>query len=196
MAWMSPAWIFPPVSRMAVSIIEYYADHGIDCIDIDQAAGIFGLIRHLESTGHRRVGFLTWRYAIETPWAYRRFGAYAESLQRLGLDYRPEWSINLNRRDHSDPGACARRVAEQGVGLVALGGPVRRRAQTGGRAIVDEGPAFIRLAVVVGICPNNDLAETITVDVAGRSHRDTKVGVGLIALVRPVGRGGKSLWVV
>lgn len=97
---------------MAVSIIEYYADHGIDCIDIDQAVGIFGLIRHLESIGHRRIGFLTWRYSIETPWAYRRFGAYAESLQRLGLDYRPEWSINVGRREQYDPEACARRVAE------------------------------------------------------------------------------------
>lgn len=97
---------------MAVSIIEDYADFGIDCIDIDQAAGIFGLIRHLESIGHQRIGFLTWKYPIETPWAYRRFGAYAESLQRLGLEYRPEWSINVDQRDHSDPDACARRVAE------------------------------------------------------------------------------------
>ena len=52
---------------MAVSIIEDYADLGIDCIDIDQAAGIFRLIHHLESIGHRRIGYLTWRYPIESP---------------------------------------------------------------------------------------------------------------------------------
>jgi LacI family transcriptional regulator len=97
---------------LAVSIIEDYAEHGIDCIDIDQAAGIYGLICHLESMGHQRIGYLTWRYPIETPWGYRRFGAYAESLQRLGLEYRPEWSINVDRRDRCEPETCARRVAE------------------------------------------------------------------------------------
>ncbi len=97
---------------MAVSIVEDYADFGIDCIDIDHAAGVFNLARHLRNLGHRRIGFLTWRYEVEAPWAYRRFGAYAESLQRLDLDYRPEWVINVRDSERCNPSAVARRVAD------------------------------------------------------------------------------------
>jgi LacI family transcriptional regulator len=95
---------------MATSIVEDYGEFGIDCIDTDQAAGIYHLVQHLESLGHRRIGFLSWRYSLDTPWAYRRFGAYAESLLRLDLPYRPEWSINIQRRDRSEAPEIAQRV--------------------------------------------------------------------------------------
>jgi LacI family transcriptional regulator len=104
---------------MAVSVVEDYGEFGIDCIDTDQAAGIFNLIQHLNLLGHRRIGFLTWRYPIETPWAYRRFGAYAESLLRLDLTYRPEWAVNIRPSDRLGDVEAAERVArlirEEGV---------------------------------------------------------------------------------
>ena len=104
---------------MAVSVIEDYGEFGIDCIDTDQAAGIHSLVQHLNNLGHRRIGFLTWRYGIETPWAYRRFGAYAESLLRHDLTYRPEWAINIRPSDRCGEVEAAERVArlvrEEGV---------------------------------------------------------------------------------
>lgn len=83
--------------RSAVSIVEDYPDCGVDCIDTDQANGIFSLIRHLRTLGHEKIGYLTWRYQVDAPWAYRRFGAYVESLQRLDLGYDPKWVINVQR---------------------------------------------------------------------------------------------------
>jgi LacI family transcriptional regulator len=86
--------------RPVVSIVEDYPDCGVDCIDTDQANGVFGLIRHLNTLGHKRIGYLTWHYPVEAPWCHLRFGAYVESLLRLDLEYNSAWVINARRSSH------------------------------------------------------------------------------------------------
>ncbi|RKX32978.1 MAG: hypothetical protein DRP71_11260 [Verrucomicrobia bacterium] len=99
--------------RSAVSIIDDYLDCGVDCIDTDQANGIFSLIRHLRTLGHERIGFLAWHYHTETPWVHRRFGAYVESLLRLDLEYDPGWVINVRRSQRVDVSDLAELVVER-----------------------------------------------------------------------------------
>jgi LacI family transcriptional regulator len=96
--------------RSTVSIVEDYPDCGVDCINTDQANGIYSLIQHLSTLGHKRIGFLTWHYDVDTPWAYRRFGAYVESLLRLDLDYDPDWVINVRRSGRVDVANLAEMV--------------------------------------------------------------------------------------
>ena len=99
--------------RPAVSIVEAYPDCGVDCIDIDQANGVFSLIRHLGSLGHKRIGFLTWHYPMDKPWAHLRFGAYVESLMRLDLEFDPRWVINVRRSRPVDTPDIAEMVASR-----------------------------------------------------------------------------------
>jgi LacI family transcriptional regulator len=127
-AWRGAILIYPfhpeavaalTKSVSAVSIIEDYAEAGIDCIDTDQIDGIVRLVTHLQRIGHRRIAFLSWPYPVETPWVQRRFGAFVEALYGLDLPFNPEWVINV-RKGEATPvtqlGAWgARLVREQGV---------------------------------------------------------------------------------
>lgn len=88
-------WVKQLARRIpCVSIVEDYFDAGIDCVDTDQADAMFSLVRHLAGLGHRRLGFLTWRYRSPTPWAQRRLGGFVEALMRLDLPFDPGDVIN------------------------------------------------------------------------------------------------------
>lgn len=80
-----------------VSIAEDYSDCGIDSIDVDHHSGIYKIVTHLAELGHQKIGFLTWRYSVENPWVYRRFGAFVESLHRLGLPYDADLALNVRK---------------------------------------------------------------------------------------------------
>lgn len=103
----------------AVSIVEDYSETGVDCIDTDQTGGIGEIVRHLVELGHRRIGFATWTYTVDTPWALRRFGAYVESLFRHGLEFNPAWALNVRqdaRHEIADlPPTVARLVRQERV---------------------------------------------------------------------------------
>jgi LacI family transcriptional regulator len=101
-----------------VSIINNYRHDLIDSVDVDQCEAIYSLVCHLKEFGHRRIGFVTWRYTVEVPWVMHRFGNFVEALYRLDLEFLPEATVNLKRDEQLDPTACARRVAaliERGV---------------------------------------------------------------------------------
>jgi LacI family transcriptional regulator len=88
-------WVRRLARRMpCVSIVEDYFDAGVDCVDTDQAGAMFSLVRHLADLGHRRFGFLTWRYRSPTPWAQRRLGGFVEALMRLDLPFDPNDVLN------------------------------------------------------------------------------------------------------
>lgn len=82
----------------AVAVLESYGTPGIDTIDTDDSVGILALAMRLVEAGHTRIGFLTWEsYAVVGHWAMRRFGGYVEALFSLGLQFRPEWTVNVHK---------------------------------------------------------------------------------------------------
>jgi LacI family transcriptional regulator len=78
-----------------VSVLTEYDHLAIDTIDTDHS-DIIGLIGRLSKLGHRRIGFVTWRYGVGGRWASRRFASYAEGMFQHGLEFRPEWTINVH----------------------------------------------------------------------------------------------------
>ncbi len=78
-----------------VSALEDYDTVDVDCISQDQYRGITRIMQHLYDLGHRRVGFLSWKYPVHTPWVKRRLGAYFENVYRLGLDLDTRLVLNL-----------------------------------------------------------------------------------------------------
>jgi len=116
---MDPALAHEIANQVAcVSIIENYRHDLIDSVDVDQSEAILSVMRLFHAKGHRRIGFLTWVYTVETPWVAHRFGSYVEALYRLGLEFDPRCVINMRPGERLDPKACARRAAEmaaQGV---------------------------------------------------------------------------------
>jgi LacI family transcriptional regulator len=80
-----------------VAVLESYATPGIDTIDTDDSVGILALVTRLAQAGHTRIGFITWEYYVAGHWATRRFGGYVEALFSLGLQFRPEWALNVHK---------------------------------------------------------------------------------------------------
>jgi DNA-binding LacI/PurR family transcriptional regulator len=66
-----------------VSIVLHYPELPIDVIGIDHLSGMFPLVKHLQKTGHERIGFFGLRADIS--WVRSRFAAYAEALVTYGL---------------------------------------------------------------------------------------------------------------
>ncbi|HEX4048030.1 MAG TPA: LacI family DNA-binding transcriptional regulator, partial [Elusimicrobiota bacterium] len=81
----------------AVGVLECYTTPGIDIIDTDDSAGILSLATLLVEAGHRRIGFLSWEYPVGGHWTTRRFGGYVEALFSLGLEFRPDWALNVGK---------------------------------------------------------------------------------------------------
>jgi LacI family transcriptional regulator len=95
-----------------VALLEDYAELGLDSIDVDETAAVVRLVQLLAERGHRRIGYVAWRYRVGVHWTLRRFGAYAEGLFGAGLEFRPEWALNVHKHGASlEPPALAREVA-------------------------------------------------------------------------------------
>jgi len=80
-----------------VALLEDYPELGLDSIDVDDTAGIVTLVRSLVEKGHRRIGFVAWRYRVGVHWTLRRFGAFTEGIFGEGLEFHPEWAINVHK---------------------------------------------------------------------------------------------------
>jgi len=81
-----------------VAVLETYNQSGIDIIDTDDASALVALVEKLEALGHTRIGFLSWDYPIGGHWVARRFSGYVEALYLQGLEFRPEWVINVHKK--------------------------------------------------------------------------------------------------
>jgi LacI family transcriptional regulator len=81
-----------------VSVLESYSEPGIDIIDTDDAPAILDLVLRLSAAGHRRIGFVSWTYPVGGHWVARRFSGYVEALFYQGLEFRPEWVINVHKQ--------------------------------------------------------------------------------------------------
>ena len=80
-----------------VSTMEDYDDPRIDSIDANHQTGIVRLVERLVSLGHRRIGFLTWAYAITGHWSPNRFAAYVSGVFTEGIEFRQEWVLNVHK---------------------------------------------------------------------------------------------------
>ena len=80
-----------------VSVLESYSQSNIDIIDTDDASAILALVEKLRALGHTRIGFLSWDYPIGGHWVARRFSGYVEALFVHGLEFRPDWVINVQK---------------------------------------------------------------------------------------------------
>jgi LacI family transcriptional regulator len=97
-----------------VSALTEYDHLQIDTVDTDHS-DIIGLIGRMSALGHRRIGFVTWHYAVGGRWASRRFAAYAEGIFQHGLKFDPTWTVNIhgNRSSFATHEMVADRVAQQ-----------------------------------------------------------------------------------
>jgi LacI family transcriptional regulator len=80
---------------MTVSVLESYSRLGIDFVDTDDAPAMTKLVGLLNSSGHRRIGFVSWNYPITGHWVSRRYGGYAEALKGRGLTLKTDWVLNV-----------------------------------------------------------------------------------------------------
>jgi DNA-binding LacI/PurR family transcriptional regulator len=77
-----------------VSIIHKYPGVDIDVIGLDNQGGMETLVRHLHSQGHRKIGFFG--RCGQLHWAIARFGGYVAVLTALGIEYRPDWVVDVD----------------------------------------------------------------------------------------------------
>lgn len=92
-----------------VAVLESYHYPGIDIIDTDDSSAAASLVDCLVAAGHRRIGFLSWNYPVGGHWIARRFSGYVQSLFVHGLDFHPEWVINIYK---SGPRLIPAEIAE------------------------------------------------------------------------------------
>lgn len=96
-----------------VSIVENYKNSFIDCVDVDQAGGIFDLVQQLVQAGHRRIGFFSWTYEVEAPWVQHRLGSFVEALYRFDLPFNSDDCVNIRISDSLQPDEASTIAAER-----------------------------------------------------------------------------------
>ena len=77
-----------------VSIVHTYPETSLDVLGIDHAGGMFCLIKHLKSSGHKQIGFL----GLDplTSWSRSRFASYLEALIAMELPVSTDQAVQLN----------------------------------------------------------------------------------------------------
>jgi DNA-binding LacI/PurR family transcriptional regulator len=78
-----------------VSLVEQYGRADLNCVDVDHYRGISQIMDLLVDLGHRRIGFFSSHFSLETYWTMHRFSAYFSKLLATGLPYQPEDVVNL-----------------------------------------------------------------------------------------------------
>jgi LacI family transcriptional regulator len=77
-----------------VSIMHKYPGVDIDVVGLDNQGGMDSLVRHLYAQGHRKIGFFGRNGQLH--YASARFGGYVAVLNALGIDYRPDWAVDVD----------------------------------------------------------------------------------------------------
>ena len=103
-----------------VSVLESYNQPGIDIIDTDDAPAILSLVECLNAAGHQRIGFLSGNYPVGGHWVARRFSGYVEALYVHGLEFNPEWVLNVHKNSPrltpaEEADVVARKIKDAGV---------------------------------------------------------------------------------
>ena len=113
-----PTDIVREFSRMlpTVSITHQYTGVDLDTVGIDNFGGIAMLVRRLHELGHRKIGFVG--RCGELHWSSVRFGAYVAALTNLGLEFRPEWVVDVDTEHLTYLHLGADQYAEQVARLI------------------------------------------------------------------------------
>lgn len=96
-----------------ISVLDEYEELDVDSINPDQGRGIARMVKHLLNFGHRKIGFLSWKYAIDTPWVETRLGSYVEHHYRYGLKFDPENILIVDENDAWNSCKAADQVIEK-----------------------------------------------------------------------------------
>lgn len=80
-----------------VSTLEEYDQLNVDCIDTNHHTGIVAMVNRLADLGHKRIGFATWAYPTPGTWVSQRFAAFVAGIFSRGLEFRPDWILNMHR---------------------------------------------------------------------------------------------------
>ncbi len=91
-----PEKIVDKISRRfpTVSIVHTYPETPLDVLGIDHTGGLFSLVKHLKSTGHRQIGFLGLDPSVS--WSRSRFSGYLEALLAMDLPIHADQSIQFS----------------------------------------------------------------------------------------------------
>jgi LacI family transcriptional regulator len=96
-----------------VSLVEQYSHTSLDCVDVDHHKGVALMMSKLLQLGHRRVGFVSRKYAVEALWSYRRQSAYFEMVQREKLGYRDADTIFVEDKPDGGERDSYRQIIER-----------------------------------------------------------------------------------
>jgi len=66
----------------------------VDVIGLDNISAMLHLVQRLKALGHTRIGFVGRCGSLA--WASERFAGYVAALDRLGLEYEPQWVIRVD----------------------------------------------------------------------------------------------------
>ena len=103
-----------------VSLVEQYGRSDLNCVDVNHYRGISKIVDLLVELGHRRIGFFSNQYSLETQWPMLRFSAFFSKLLALGIPFRPDDVINfLPHSGLMEPEALARMCERTADGVTA-----------------------------------------------------------------------------
>lgn len=77
-----------------VSIMHKYPGTDLDLVGVDNEGGISELLHALYEKGHRKIGFLG--RCGQLHWANARLGGYVAGLTEVGLEYNPDWVVDVD----------------------------------------------------------------------------------------------------
>ena len=98
-----------------ISVLDEYEELNIDSINPDQGRGIARMVKHLFESGHRNIGFHSWKYRnnIDTPWVNTRLGSYFEHHVRFGIPFDQEKVLFVDEDDATNSSKAADMVIEK-----------------------------------------------------------------------------------
>jgi LacI family transcriptional regulator len=76
------------------SVIHTYPGLKIDVIGVEERESMEELMRHMATTGSKRIGFFG--YCTEMSWSRSRHAAYVEALGIMGMPYQPDLVIPVS----------------------------------------------------------------------------------------------------
>jgi len=91
-----PEKIVEKISRKfpTVSIVHSYQETTLDVLGIDHSGGIFSLVKHLKSSGHKQIGFIGMDPQVS--WSRSRYASYLEALLAMQLPILADNLVQLN----------------------------------------------------------------------------------------------------